>query len=237
MKVEKHTFTAQGEFPQMILNEFKLESAEAAVVQEVFERFAGQTSMIMGIVDIDMHVMQWICNVSSGHKWVKSPRSRPTLLADFVHSEDMARMVGDLSYFKRYEMDEFESIYKIRDRFAMYHWTWVRAIPIRRDKMGVCTHIFIQMRHLTDSIRNSHFANLMGKEQKMHQQKIFDQRLTPREKEVLMLIGDAKTDEEIANHLMLSELTVATHRRNLLRKLDLRNKVELVKFVYENGLK
>ena len=44
------------------------------------------------------------------------------------------------------------------------------------------------------------------------------------------------SDKEIADELMVSPLTIATHRRNLLKKLNARNKNELIKMVHENML-
>lgn len=53
--------------------------------------------------------------------------------------------------------------------------------------------------------------------------------LTRREKEVLELIADGMTNNEIAQKLFISVTTVETHRRNLLTKFDAKNIVSLVK--------
>ncbi|ASK32640.1 DNA-binding response regulator [Chryseobacterium sp. T16E-39] len=61
-------------------------------------------------------------------------------------------------------------------------------------------------------------------------------RLTQREKEILKLLAEGKSTQEISDMLFLSYLTVQTHRRNLLNKYEVRNVVELLKFAKENGL-
>lgn len=61
-------------------------------------------------------------------------------------------------------------------------------------------------------------------------------KLTKREKEVLVLIAQGLTDKEIADKIFLSALTVITHRKNLLSKLGLKNKVELTRFAIEHQL-
>ncbi|WP_172283426.1 response regulator [Chryseobacterium sp. LAM-KRS1] len=61
-------------------------------------------------------------------------------------------------------------------------------------------------------------------------------RLTQREKEILKLVSEGKSTQEISDILFLSYLTVQTHRRNLLNKCEVRNVVELLKFAKENGL-
>ena len=60
--------------------------------------------------------------------------------------------------------------------------------------------------------------------------------LTPREQEVLKLIAEAHTNREIGEILHLSEKTVESHRGNLLRKLGMRDRVQLVRYAIRRGL-
>jgi DNA-binding NarL/FixJ family response regulator len=60
--------------------------------------------------------------------------------------------------------------------------------------------------------------------------------LTPREQEVIKLIAEAHTNAQIAEILHLSEKTVESHRANLLRKLGMRDRVELVRYAIRRGL-
>lgn len=50
--------------------------------------------------------------------------------------------------------------------------------------------------------------------------------LTPQERKVLDLVAEAKTDKEIGCDLKISPATVKRHQENILRKLQLRNRVE-----------
>jgi DNA-binding NarL/FixJ family response regulator len=61
-------------------------------------------------------------------------------------------------------------------------------------------------------------------------------RLTLREKEILQLLKEGKSTQEISDKLFLSYLTVQTHRRNLLAKFEVKNVIELLNFTNENGL-
>ncbi len=60
--------------------------------------------------------------------------------------------------------------------------------------------------------------------------------LTPREMEVVKLIAEANTNRQIADALHVSEKTVESHRANVLSKLGMRDRVELVRYAIRRGL-
>jgi len=62
------------------------------------------------------------------------------------------------------------------------------------------------------------------------------EQLTNREREVLKLAAEGHTAQEIAAMLVLSPKTVERHRTNLMSKLDIHNRTELVKFALRKGI-
>ena len=62
------------------------------------------------------------------------------------------------------------------------------------------------------------------------------ERLTPREREVLALVGRGRSNAEIAERLVLSPLTAKTHVARLFSKLGARDRAQLVVTAYESGL-
>ncbi len=60
--------------------------------------------------------------------------------------------------------------------------------------------------------------------------------LTPREREILKLVAEGRTNKQIADLLCLSVKTVESHRGNLMGKLEVHDRTELVKYAMRAGL-
>lgn len=61
-------------------------------------------------------------------------------------------------------------------------------------------------------------------------------KLTKREVQIVRLIANEMTTNEIADKLSISTLTVETHRKNIVSKLKVKNAAGLVRFAFENDL-
>ena len=66
-------------------------------------------------------------------------------------------------------------------------------------------------------------------------QVLFDEPLTPRERQVVKLIAEGKSNREVADVLCISVHTVERHRANVMRKLGLRKTADLVKYALQKG--
>jgi len=81
-------------------------------------------------------------------------------------------------------------------------------------------------------ILKDYLSNKKDESRGYHKFKNFE--LTKREKEIVKLIMDGFTNQEIATSLFLSSRTVDTHRKNVLSKLGLKNTATLVKYAMDN---
>jgi two-component system response regulator NreC len=62
------------------------------------------------------------------------------------------------------------------------------------------------------------------------------EQLTNREREVFKLVAEGHTTQEIAAMLVLSPKTIEGHKTNLMAKLDIHNRTELVKYALRKGI-
>lgn len=63
-----------------------------------------------------------------------------------------------------------------------------------------------------------------------------DVKLTEREIEILKLVSEELSNQEISERLYISPRTVESHKRNMISKLDVKNSIGLVRYALENGL-
>lgn len=83
----------------------------------------------------------------------------------------------------------------------------------------------------------SQFLEDKYKTPKLNNAELLLQKLTKREKEVLKLICEGYTNQEIADKLFLSKRTVEGHRNSIIFKTNSKNTAELVSFTIQNNLK
>ena len=60
-------------------------------------------------------------------------------------------------------------------------------------------------------------------------------RLSTRQLEILKLMGESLSNQEIADHLFISVRTVETHKNHIMQKLNLKNTVDMIKFAIKNS--
>ncbi len=90
--------------------------------------------------------------------------------------------------------------------------------------------------YFSEEVKHTIMKGLMKNNEKKEQKSKFFPKVSKREKEVLALIIDEHTTQEIASKLYISLKTVESHRSSLLNKLNVRNSAGLVRVAMENNL-
>ena len=94
----------------------------------------------------------------------------------------------------------------------------------------------IRVVHQGDSYLYPSVATVVLKDYLQQSEQDSYERLTNREREVLKLVAEGHTSQEIADLLCVSVKTVLGHRTKIMEKLDIHNRTELVKYAIRKGL-
>ncbi|MFY1046927.1 response regulator transcription factor [Chryseobacterium sp. GP-SGM7] len=132
-----------------------------------------------------------------------------------------------------------------KGNYELFHHQAIHTLENESSFLIQSVNIHTNIQHITSE--NSHIVLLtgIGPRQDFYQFKIEQNllslqtegdHLTKRENEVLSLIAKGYSGREISAVLVLSEHTIRTHRRNILKKTKCRNSKELVKKAFDLGL-
>jgi DNA-binding NarL/FixJ family response regulator len=103
----------------------------------------------------------------------------------------------------------------------------------RREMLNALRQVYEQGAFLTGNVTQE---VLKEYSQNGHNKKQDDQHLTERERQVLHMIVEGRSNKEIALELGISPKTVSVHRTNLMLKLNVQNTVELIRYAARNPL-
>ena len=106
-----------------------------------------------------------------------------------------------------------------------------------KEELLVAIHTIMQGEvYVGEEVKKGLFLYMTNKKSAEPKLNVFGKvELTNREKEILKLISEGMTNNEMADKLFLSPKTIDTHRTNLLQKLGLKNTAALIKYAVENG--
>jgi len=108
-----------------------------------------------------------------------------------------------------------------------------RAAP--EDLIASIRAAFAGEIYIYPSLAKALVADFLGRSAQENDKASLD-GLTSREQEVLSLLAEGLSNDEIGESLQISKHTVARHRENLMRKLSLHSRSELVKYAIRKGI-
>jgi len=105
----------------------------------------------------------------------------------------------------------------------------------RRELMVAITSVLEGKKYISPTIADNVMEGYLVGRKKLKSQTTWD-TITPREREVLKLLGEGYQNKEISDMLHISVKTVEKHRANIMNKLDLHNAAALTAYAIEHGL-
>lgn len=167
-----------------------------------------------------------------------------------IHPDDLALLENSVSAHMRGDTPIFQSEHRLRHKDG--HWVWVLSSgkivernpggdPIRL--VGTTQDISSQKRMAQEGLTLLQKFEALIKDVTRAQKSGADEMTSPkateplsrRQQEILTLIARGYTSLQIAQQLGIAKDTVATHRRELLRKLNLHSAAELTRYAIERG--
>lgn len=170
-----------------------------------------------------------------------------------IHSDDLPYFMDFeatvTKFFKQLPVDKVMKYkvrydYRIRTQSGQYKRILQQIVTAQSDLEGAVLRTFVVHTDISHLKRDHKmvlsFIGLEGEPSYIDVQPIrkftpSKEVLTKREKEILLWLAKHKTSAEIADILFMSPSTVATHRRNMLRKTGTHNALELISLAVERG--
>lgn len=213
-------------------------SAKDADQLRMFKKVFARLDSIVFLFDVINYRMIWVNDAFKkvlGYK--KSTRKIPEeIMLSIYHPNDKDYLKEMKSYLRKNKKGTFTAIYKFRDVHNNYLWFCTSANIFRRTPNESVFEIVGVSINLTDQISYDKNLKVLSKEKLKQVNKEQVSKITMREKEILKYFANGYKTREIADQLDLSFHTISNHRKNILRKLELKNLAAMVNFAVENGL-
>lgn len=155
--------------------------------------------------------------------------------ARVVHPDDMQVLFNTIPRIQQDPKKSFGGLIRVRPKEGDYQWMmW--CVNVMEFSNRNPWKILVVNLNVSEMIDTDNQISILLKENLRLKNKLSFQSLTRREIEILKLIAMGMIDKEIADFLHISPSTAKTHRKNLHRKLHLKNIASLIHFAIETGL-
>lgn len=175
---------------------------------------------------------------------------------ELMHPDDKERAIATMRAHERGETPNYRNEYRCRHRDG--HWVWLLSVGkiVARDAQGEPLRIVGTVRDITAEKRMSEEgADLLRRIETMMRDVLAGpaanaaaggtdgaagrsvlERLPARQRQILVMIARGMTSAAIAGKLQIATATVVSHRRELMRRLNLHHTAELTRFALQHGL-
>ena len=231
-----------------------------AIKQDISERKHAEQRLEMALVGADLglldlqlpsgqlHLSAKVCSILGYPE--NAFNGHVSKLEKLVHPADAPARRAALNAHLNGDARDYQSEHRVRHKAG--HWVWVRvrgrvvecddnSAPLRF--VGVVQDISQEKKLKLEGsdllLRIESMIHEFGKSPatlERHSEVAKSPDLGPRQQQVLQLIAAGCTSAEIGEHMGITPTTAATHRRNLMRKLDLHSAAELTRYAITHKL-
>ncbi len=169
-----------------------------------------------------------------------SPTEDETLTVDDIlnlyHPQDTSYFSEMQNHLANSPESIYNAFYRIRKPDGNYLWLYTSSRVLRIDPENDIFEVIAVSLNFSDSIHFQKNLKHFTQKKLSYANKSIIDKISKREREVLKEFARGNTTHEVAAKLGISHHTVNNHRKNMLRKLNMKNLAALISFAVENGL-
>ena len=152
------------------------------------------------------------------------------------HPEDLDILRKRITYLKADKGKPYSGICRIKHKDGHWVWLYCHASIFKRNEAGKPRLVLGLAVDFTERMQTEKQLDKLIKKNKQLKNYIRIQKLTKREREILKYIAKGLSCKEISTILQISYYTAETHRKNISKKLKLKNTASIVSFAVKHGL-
>lgn len=145
--------------------------------------------------------------------------------ADFNGLEEV------VTFFDHFSKDVFRKPYRVLRGDGEWRWVYALVRALNHDRIGRAIYVLSAAWDIEDILHPHLETDLIAdSDSHLELERILYNSLTKREKEILNLIARDMTSQEIADQLFIEPSTVDTHRKHIIKKLQAKSSLGLVRY-------
>jgi LuxR family transcriptional regulator, quorum-sensing system regulator SdiA len=202
-----------------------------------YDKIFANINAIVSVFDMNRFRLVWAnehFRKVLGYK--RNKKSEPEKVVELYHPDDRDFLLQMKKYFVGNPQGNFTAFYKFRNAKGEYLWFYTTASVFRYSPDDNVFEVAAVSVDFTKQITYHKNLKFFSQEKLQDLNRRHIGKITKRELQIIKYFANGFKTREIAELLGLSFHTVNNHRKNVLRKLELKNLAALVNFAVENGL-
>ncbi|MCB0501499.1 MAG: PAS domain-containing protein [Bacteroidetes bacterium] len=226
------------------------------IANEIFAEFESAGVVLQRMNEEDLQTIFDICNTKKYIIWINDyaamtplfindyavyyygfdnedfKRQGFKLYENFMHPDHFNDFHKALTFITNYPKEIYETTFRVKEKGGEWRWTHSTSKALNHDKMGKTILLFSVVFDIADMVEfyyQDDFVHSKEAQFRVINRPLYN-ALTKREKEILHLIADEKTSNEIGTALKIQASTVDSHRKKMIKKLNCKNSFGLAKY-------
>ncbi len=202
-----------------------------------YDKIFASVKAIVMVFDLNQFGMVWANEYFHKSLGIRRNRkSAPDRILEMYHPDDRDFLLQMKKHMESNRKGHFTAMYRFRHTKGHYVWFYTSVSVFRDLPAEGIFEVVATSIDFSQPMTYHKNLKLFTQEQMQGLNSKHLERITSREKQIVTYFANGFKTREIAEMLGLSFHTVNNHRKNILRKLELKNLAALVNFAVENGL-